>query len=184
MNLDNFGQINTTNNPSNDTLNFLGGMNYNEQNNGNVNQNNSNDPFAGITQQMDDTPLPPMRPAQANNGFGDDTPLPPMRPAQQTPKASPSKKKSDDLFASLFNDSNFGGNGDGLGNLDLDNFEIISTGDSSSTSQNNTATSNNSNENPFNLGNVLDIDSMMGPGQKDNSGTFNLDDFDINNFKL
>ena len=31
---------------------------------------------------------------------------------------------------------------------------------------------------------VLDLDNMMGSGQKDNTGTFNLDDFDINNFKL
>ena len=166
---------------------------------GNNNQNNQ--AFSGNTQGFDDTPLPPTRqnqPPAAGYGFenlDDDTPLPPMKPAQTAaPQKAPAKKKSDDIFASLFNDAGLNGNGqDGLGNLDLD-LEIFPSGDQSSQMQSPAQTPQLTNDNPFNLGNsVLDLDTMLntpsnsgsgGFGEKDSSGTFNLDDFDINNFKL
>ncbi len=166
---------------------------------GNNNQNNQ--AFSNNTQGFDDTPLPPTRQNQspaAGYGFenlDDDTPLPPMKPAQPAaPQKAPAKKKSDDIFASLFNDAGLNGNGqDGLGNLDLD-LEIFPSGDQSSQMQSPAQTPQLTNDNPFNLGNsVLDLDTMLntpsnsgsgGFGEKDSSGTFNLDDFDINNFKL
>ena len=162
-------------------------------------------PMGGLPAQ-DDTPLPPMRPAaqpSATSGLSfdnlgdDDTPLPPMKSAQPAaaPKAAPTKKKND-IFDSLFNEINMGGSGggDGLGNLDLD-LEVIPTGDSNGfgSAPAAPAQQNTSNDNPFNLGDsgVLDLDSMLGSGSgsgnlggKDESGAFNLDDFDINSFKL
>ncbi len=164
-------------------------------------------PMGGFPAQ-DDTPLPPMRSAtqpSAPSGLSfdnlgdDDTPLPPMKSAQPAaaPKAAPAKKKND-IFDSLFNEINMGGSGggDGLGNLDLD-LEVIPTGDSNgfSSTPSAPAQQNTGNDNPFNLGDsgVLDLDSMLGSGSgsgsgnlggKDESGTFNLDDFDINSFKL
>lgn len=163
-------------------------------------------PMGGFPPQ-DDTPLPPMRPAaQPSSPSGlsfdnlgdDDTPLPPMRSSQPAaPKAAPAKKKND-IFDSLFNEINMGGSGgsDGLGNLDLD-LEVIPTGDSNGfgSAPSAPAQQNQGNDNPFNLGDsgVLDLDSMLGSGAnsgsgnlggKDESGAFNLDDFDISNFKL
>ena len=161
---------------------------------------------------VDDTPLPPMRQAQpqqpSTNPFGDfgnigedDTPLPPMKPAQPAaPKKAPAKKKSNDLFASLFNDSGMGGGDqDGLGNIDgLDlNLEILSSGDESQ-GQLPSSNASQSNGNPFAQNDsFLDLDNFLSSpnnnnnnnasgklGEKDSSGAFNLDDFDINNFKL
>lgn len=166
---------------------------------GNNNQNNQ--AFSGNMQGFDDTPLPPAKQNQPPaTGYGfenldDDTPLPPMKTAQPAaPQKAPAKKKSDDIFASLFSDANLGGNGqDGLGNLDLD-LEIFPSGDQNSQAQSPAQIPQQTDNNPFNLGNsVLDLDSMLnsssnsgsgGFGEKDSSGTFNLDDFDINNFKL
>ncbi len=169
---DGFNQQNNNGN-NQDPLDLLGNFNLD-----NFGDNNSSDYQA-------------MQPQQSSNysldGLAEeDTPLPPMRPAQNAmPKKAPAKKKSDDLFASLFNDSGLGGK-DGLGNLDLDNFEILSSGNQDNLSPAPAVSTNNqqTDSNPFDLGNVLDLDNMMGSGQKDNTGTFNLDDFDINNFKL
>lgn len=189
-------------NPSNDIFGNSA-MDFNNLNNGAP--NDFGNQFLGNSPQEDETPLPPMRPAQQapadslsafsldSLGGEDETPLPPMRPAQSAaPKKAPAKKKSDDLFASLFNDPNLGGQ-DGLGNMDLD-LEIFPSGDSGNLNQTAPAQQKQAgNDNPFNLGDsFLDLDSMLSSnnsgsgnlGEKDNTGAFNLDDFDIGNFKL
>ena len=151
----------------------------------------SNQPASGFNfGNLDD--LGNTQAPQASSGLpfdnidDDDTPLPPMKPA--TPPAQPKKaaKKNNDIFASLFNDAGNGG-GDGL-DLNLDVLEVFPSGDQGNSSQAAPQKSNNNDSDPFNLGSVLDLDSMMGstpaPGEKDSTGTFNLDDFDISKFKL
>ncbi len=146
----------------------------------------------------------PAKPAPANVFEDDDTPLPPMKPA--TP-AGKDAKESKDLFASLFSDTdlNLGlpadGSGHGknpFGNLDLelDVLEVFPGNDEPAPPP--TASPGKkppapakpapADDNPFNLDNVIDLDSPVeekSPSKK--KGTkdpFDLDDFDISKFKL
>ena len=146
--------------------------------------------------QQAPTPEPPAQKHSIGGYVDEDTPLPPMKPATPaTPATKKPAKKQKDIFASLFNDNVDDGSGNNL-DLNLDVLEIFPNGDQS----NNTTAAPASGKaakqpakaaedsNPFNLDNVLDLDSMMNtapaPGEKDSTGTFNLDDFDINQFKF
>ena len=200
----------SSNNMPNSSGNFadslFGGLTGNDLNSGN--QGSLDNSLLGGNPLGEDTPLPPMKSSQPQqqsaNPFDslgnigeDDTPLPPMKSAQPAaPKKAPAKKKSNDIFASLFNDSSLGGGDqDGLGNIDgLDlNLEILSSGDESQ-GQAPSAAPSQSNNNPFaQSDSFLDLDNFLNTptnnnsgklGEKDSSGAFNLDDFDINNFKL
>lgn len=154
----------------------------------------------------DDTPLPPMKPAAPANSlpdpmaFEDDTPLPPMKP-----KAPPAKE-SKDPFAALFSggDLNLGipaenqaGAKDPFSSLDLD-LDVLEVfpsdqNDAPALPAKKPAAATGkkpapADENPFNLDNVIDLDTPVEDKTKSkpkaSKDPFDLDDFDIKNFKL
>lgn len=154
----------------------------------------------------DDTPLPPMKPAAPPTSLpdplsldDDDTPLPPMKP--KTPPA----KESKDPFAALFSggELNLGIPSDSSGqskdpfsslDLDLDVLEVFPSdqNDPPPTPAKKPAAQSQKpapvDNNPFNLDNVIDLDSPVDDKPKAkpkaSKDPFDLDDFDINNFKL
>ena len=159
------------------------------------------DPFAGL----DDTPLPPMRPADEGSGLAedDDTPLPPMR------TKAPAGKESKDPFAALFSDSDLGLGGGSVGeggkdpfaslDLDLDVLEVFPSDDQPAPPPARPAPGGKKpgavkpaapvDDNPFNIDNIIDLDSPVEEkpkaGQKKPAkDPFDLDDFDIGKFKL
>lgn len=146
------------------------------------------DPFAGLD---DDTPLPPMRPADtADSNDDDDTPLPPMRPK------APARKENKDPFAALFSeadlglgsDSSDGGAKDPFANLDLDLdvLEVFPSDDQPALPP--PTAKPPADDNPFNIDNIIDLDSPVEDkpkaGKKPAKDPFDLDDFDIDKFKL
>ena len=163
--------------------------------------------FEPPADNYDDTPLPPQKPAAAparviETFEDDDTPLPPMKP--QTP---PTAKGGKDLFASLFSDTdvnlglpadNSGQNKNPFGNLDLelDILEVFPGNEepapAAAPAQGKKppapAQPAPADDNPFNLDNIIDLDSPVeekSPSKKKGSNDpFNLDDFDISKFKL
>ncbi len=160
------------------------------------------DPFAGI----DDTPLPPMKPADEAGGFeDDDTPLPPMRPK------TPGGKENKDPFAALFSEADLGlgtGGSGGEGgkdpfaslDLDLDVLEVFPSDDQPAppAAPAKPAAGGKkpaagkpappADDNPFNIDNIIDLDSPVEEkpkgGKKPAKDPFDLDDFDIGKFKL
>lgn len=156
------------------------------------------DPFAGL----DDTPLPPMKPAGSDSLEDDDTPLPPMR------AKAPAGKESKDPFAALFSESDLGlGGSGGEGgkdpfaslDLDLDVLEVFPSDDQPAPPPAKPAPGGKKpaaakpaapvDDNPFNIDNIIDLDSPVEEkpkaGQKKPAkDPFDLDDFDIGKFKL
>jgi len=166
-------------------------------------------PAPGSFSLDEETPLPPIKPAPAAPvadpfNLDDDTPLPPMKPA------STGKPASKDPFAALFADSG-ADLGSGAGkekgkdpfaslDLDLDVLEIFPSNDAPAPTPAPkpgkpgkpgapAAPAKPVDDNPFNLDNVIDLDSPIEDskeqkGQKGKKAPFDLDDFDISKFKL
>lgn len=160
------------------------------------------DPFAGI----EDTPLPPMKPADTAGGFeDDDTPLPPMKPK------TPAGKESKDPFAALFSEADLGLGTGGAGgeggkdpfaslDLDLDVLEVFPSDDAPAVPAAPAKPAAGgkkpaagkpappADDNPFNIDNIIDLDSPVEEkpkgGKKPAKDPFDLDDFDIGKFKL
>lgn len=149
------------------------------------------DPF-----DLDDTPLPPMKPAAppAADPFDldDETPLPPMKPAGQA------KPASKDPFAALFTDAGSDlSSPDGAKgkdpfaalDLDLDVLEVFPSNNSEPAppppaKPGAPAAAKPVDDNPFNLDNVIDLDSPVEDNKKGQKDPFDLDDFDISKFKI
>ncbi len=126
----------------------------------------------------------------------DDTPLPPMRPAQPQAAPKPAPKKSKDIFASLFED-----NGSGNDGMNLDDLQVIPSGeDNPLASSGNQSIGLPSDDGSFNLGNVFDLDAAV-PATKpagakkgtakpsakapaNDTPATNIFDLDLDNFKL
>ncbi len=163
---------------------------------------------------IDETPLPPMKPASTPTPIAtptpppdanpldafsfedDDTPLPPMKPK------APEPKEKKDPFAALFSEaeSNLGLSQEKPApgkdpfsslDLDLDVLEIFPQNDGPSAPMPAAPkpappSAPPVDDNPFNLDNVIDLDTPVekdgkSDGKKD---PFDLDDFDISKFKL
>lgn len=149
------------------------------------------DPF-----DLDDTPLPPMKPAAppVAGGFDldDETPLPPMKPAGQA------KPASKDPFAALFTDAGSdlsspdaakGKDPFAALDLDLDVLEVFPSNNSEpapppAAKPGSPAAAKPVDDNPFNLDNVIDLDSPVEDNKKGQKDPFDLDDFDISKFKI
>lgn len=138
----------------------------------------------------------PMSGLSFDNLGDDDTPLPPMRPAQPQAAPKPAPKKSKDIFASLFED-----NGSGNDGMNLDDLQVIPSGDDNPLASSGSQSMGlPSDDGSFNLGNVFDLDSAV-PATKpvgakkgtakapakapaNDAPATNIFDLDLDNFKL
>lgn len=152
----------------------------------------------------DDTPLPPMKPSHSSapdpmSFVDEDTPLPPMKPK------APAGKEHKDPFAALFSETEMninlptGSNSSGKDpfsslDLDLDVLEVFPSSDSEPVAlpakkpAPGTKKPAPVDDNPFNIDNVIDLDSPVDNKAKSkpkaSKDPFDLDDFDISKFKL
>lgn len=148
----------------------------------------------------DDTPLPPMKssPTLSDDLLSlsdDDTPLPPMKPKV------PAGKEHKDPFAALYSETelNLGIPSANIGSkdpfssldLDLDVLEIFPSNDEPAPLPPKKPAAGTKpappvDDNPFNLDNVIDLDTPVENKAKSKTSKdpFDLDDFDISKFKL
>jgi hypothetical protein len=115
-----------------------------------------------------------------------------MKPAAKTPSKDP--------FAALFNDSISEPSAAGTGDkgkdpfaaldLDLDVLEVFPSNDApaapapTAAKPGPAAPAKPADDNPFNLDNVIDLDSPVEDNKKGQKDPFDLDDFDISKFKI